>query len=608
MASETKTCQNCKSPFTIEPEDFAFYEKIHVPPPTWCPQCRLRRRLTYRNEHGFSRRKCAAPGHEENIISTYSDPKVHVVDRKFWWSDEWDPGTYGRDYDFTKPFFMQFRELLETVPLIALTDSKSSNSEYCHLTVEMKGCYLVTATWNSEDCCYGNRLSHCKDTIDSYVCFRTEFGYENVYCRDSYQLFWSDNCEGCHNSYFLYDCRGCSNCICCTSLHNKQYHIFNKPYSKEEYGKKVQEMNLGSRNTLHALRKTLAEMRLKAVHRYAQIYQSTNVSGDNIEQSRNCRYCFDVMGNAEDSKYCNWSSDGMKTCYDSGPGSGGKSELTYEGVSIGVNNSRCNFGVAVWYSHDVHYSYGCDSSQYLFGCVSLRNKRYCILNKQYSEEEYSRLLSKVIRHMQDQPYVDARGREYRYGEYFPSELSPYAYNETVAQDFFPIAKEQAEKEGYVWRDPSDKNYVPTIPSGSLPETILDVPDSITGEILECGHRSAQCVHQCTGAFRVIPQELLFYKKFNLPLPSLCPNCRHYERLKLRNPLKLWRRTCECEGQMSKVSAKGGSASGGNGQNVYRNTGVHQHGTGKCPNEFETSYSPERQEIIYCEQCYQQEIA
>src|SRR3989344_554759 len=49
MNSEIKQCQNCKKSFTIEPEDFAFYEKMKVPAPTWCPECRLQRRLSFLN-------------------------------------------------------------------------------------------------------------------------------------------------------------------------------------------------------------------------------------------------------------------------------------------------------------------------------------------------------------------------------------------------------------------------------------------------------------------------------------------------------------------------------------------------------------------------------
>jgi RNA polymerase subunit RPABC4/transcription elongation factor Spt4 len=37
---ETKNCQNCKKDFNIEPDDFSFYEKMKVPVPTWCPECR----------------------------------------------------------------------------------------------------------------------------------------------------------------------------------------------------------------------------------------------------------------------------------------------------------------------------------------------------------------------------------------------------------------------------------------------------------------------------------------------------------------------------------------------------------------------------------------
>ena len=40
---------------------------------------------------------------------------------------------------------------------------------------------------------------------------------------------------------------------------------------------------------------------------------------------------------------------------------------------------------------------------------------------------------------------------------------------------------------------------------------------------------------------------------------------------------------------------------------YQNTVEHSHHKGKCPNEFETSYAPDRPEIVYCEQCYQAEV-
>ncbi len=593
MNSETKKCQNCHNQFTIEPDDFDFYTKIGVPAPTFCWECRLQRRLTWRNERGLSKRKCSAPGHTEDIISIYSDPKFPVYDHEYWWSDKWDAASYGQDYDFSRPFFTQFRELLEKTPHLALFDSKSVNSKYCNYVVEQKNCYLVSASWTNEDSSYANRLSHCKDTMDSHICFRTEIGYENVYCRDSYHIFFSRNSESCNNSYFLYDCRGCSNCVCSAGLRNKQYYIFNQPYTKEEYQKKVKELNLGSRKTIHELKQKMEELRLASIHRYAQIFKSVNVTGDNIEQSKNCKECFDVMGNAEDSKYCVWSSDGMKTCYDSGPGSGGKSELTYETISVGVVNSRCGLCATIWYSNDVWYSYNCHSCQYCFGCVNLRNKKYCIFNKQYSKEEYDELLPRIQKHMAEMPYKDAKGRTYGYGEFFPIELSPFGYNETIAQEFIPLKKEEAEKENFSWRVPGKRDYTPTLRAVELLDSIEEVKDDVTKEIIECAH-AGKCSEDCATAFRIVPAELDFYRRFNLPLPQLCFNCRHAGRLAQKNPLKLWKRQCQCAGEASE-----------NG--VYKNSASHHHGHSHCEEKFETTFGPERPEIVYCEQCYQSEV-
>ena len=592
---ETKTCQNCKQNFVIEPEDFDFYEKIKVPPPTWCPDCRLQRRLMWRNERTLYRRKCDAPGHSEDIISIYpQEVPFKVYDHEFWYGDGWDALKYGRDYDFTKPFFQQYRELLEATPAVALFDSKSVNSSYCNVTVEHKNCYLVTAGWGNEDSMYSNRISYCKDTLDSYAGHKTEFSYENVYCKDSYQLFFSRNSESCNNSYFLYDCRGCSDCVCSTNLRNKQYYIFNKPYSKEDYFKKLEELNLKNRDGLKKLAAIFDEMYLKSVHRYAHLINTINVVGDNVEDSRNCYYCFDLAGNAEDSKYCHWGTYGLRDSYDTGAGTGGNSELIYEGISIGVTNSRCYFGAIVWYSHDVQYGFNCQDSSNLFGCVGLRKKEYCILNKQYTKEEYERLLPKIIDHMNKMPYTDAKGRKYAYGEYFPGELSPWAYNEAIVQDYITLDKKTAESQGYRWRDAEEKDPVITIPASDIPQAIKDVSDDILEKTLGCVHAGG-CNDQCSKAFRITSQELEFYRRLNLPLPDLCPNCRHYRRLKQRNPLKLWHRKCQCAGAA-------------NQNQIYKNTAEHAHKETHCPNEFETSYAPDRPEIVYCEQCYQNEVA
>ncbi len=126
---ENRICQNCQKDFTIESEDFSFYEKIKVPLPTFCPDCRTQRRFTWRNERNLYRNKCAATG--ANVISGFSvDSGMTIYEREYWWSDKWDPMSFGVDYDFSKPFFLQFQSFMKSTPMPSSFNARTINSEY----------------------------------------------------------------------------------------------------------------------------------------------------------------------------------------------------------------------------------------------------------------------------------------------------------------------------------------------------------------------------------------------------------------------------------------------------------------------------------------------
>ncbi|MBI4653308.1 hypothetical protein HY750_03585, partial [Candidatus Kuenenbacteria bacterium] len=119
MNTKIKICQNCSRDFQIEPEDFLFYEKINVPAPTFCPECRHQRRLVPRNERSLYKRKCDLC--QKEIIAIYNDKDPFpVYCYNCWWSDKWNPFDYGRDYDFLKSFFGQYKALQNVVPRLAL--------------------------------------------------------------------------------------------------------------------------------------------------------------------------------------------------------------------------------------------------------------------------------------------------------------------------------------------------------------------------------------------------------------------------------------------------------------------------------------------------------
>lgn len=575
--SENKICQNCKQNFVIESDDFGFYEQMKVPPPTFCPECRFQRRLIFRNNRVFYKRECVLC--EKSILSVHSKERPYTIYcRDCWLGDKWDAMSYGNNYDFSKTFFEQFKLLQEVVPRINLYRDNFVLSDYCNYGSDFKECYLLFGGKNNERVFFGNQILDSRDSLDIAFSEKIEFSYEIFECIRSNKLFFSHHSQDCIESSYLVDCRNCINCFGCIGLANKQYYIFNVRHTKEKYDEFLKDNQGSHEKHLENLAK-LQELELSLPHRYARIYKSQSSDGDDLSEVKNTHDSFSSR-QAEDSKFLFFCRNGSKNCYDNSF-QGFKSENCYETAhAFGGYNTA--FGTRSFTNQDTYYNEDCHDCKNTFGCEGLRKKQYCILNKQYSKEEYGKLIPRIIEHMDAMPYIDKGGRIYKYGEFFPSELSPFAYNETIAQEYFPLLKEEALEGGHSWKEADERNYKIDIENKEIPDHIKDVEEDIVNKVIGCEHEG-KCKEQCTEAFKIIPEEFKFYKRMNLPLPRLCPNCRHYQRINSRNPLKLWEGKCMCDKEN------------------------HFHGKKKCVVEFETNYAPDRPEIVYCEQCYQQEV-
>ncbi|MFC1616577.1 hypothetical protein ACFL21_05520 [Patescibacteria group bacterium] len=244
----------------------------------------------------------------------------------------------------------------------------------------------------------------------------------------------------------------------CTNLRKKQYHIFNKPYSKEEYQKKMKEIKLGDFNEYTKLKVEFLEMVQQSIHCYATKKNVEDCSGDFLENCKNCDYAFN-SDNCLDSKYICDNSNG-KDFYDDDCSSWGV-ELCYETLG-NPGPYKSAFVISCGYPKEVFYAYISYNCLNCFGCVSLRKKQYCILNKQYSKEQYQVILPKIIEHMKETG---------EWGEFFPLEISPFAYNETLAQDFYPIDGELG-RQNYSWKSSDSRQYQPQ--NFDLPENIKDI--------------------------------------------------------------------------------------------------------------------------------------
>lgn len=578
MNLETKQCQNCRNDFTVESRDFAFYEKMELPVPSWCPDCRLQRRFSLRNERSFYRTTCGLCN--KIMLSTYSpESSVTVVYcPECWWSDKWNPFDYAREYDFSKPFFEQYFEFKKTIPHEALYQANFVNSEYANFGFNYKDCYLMSGGSDNEKIYYGNMIFNSTDSFDILASNHLELCYETIQSYRSSQLRYCFGCEDSSDLAMCIDCRGCVSCFGCVGLHNKQYHIFNKPYSKSEYEKIIADLSLDKYSSIEELKKQSHGFAITLPYRFTRSRNAVESRGEGIENSKNALDAF-YVSDAEDIRY-GFTLVKVKDSYDiSCIGKGG--EQLYEIISS-FGGSHQIGGVRSLFDTNSLYCEDCHNCNDIVASSGLQKKSYCIFNKQYSKSEYEELLPKIIEHMKSMPYFDAKGRSHAFGDFWPIELSPFFYNETKAQEYFPLTKDQVLAEGYTWKESGENKYVITCTVDQLPDSIHDCPDSIVDDIIECYH-GGRCNDGCSKAFKILRQELEFYRRMNIPLPRLCPTCRHMERIHQQNPLQLWHRSCMCD-------KKG-----------------HQHGDSTCANEFETPYSPERPEIVYCEKCYQQEV-
>ncbi len=499
-----------------------------------------------------------------------------------WWSESWDAKTYARDYDFTRPFFEQFKELLLAVPRPGIIkQGQSINSEYTNRVTDMKNCYLVFATTGAENSRYSTWIMSSKECLDCFGTQKSERCYECIDCSQCYSVAFSQESNNCSDSWFLLNCMNVQNSFGCVNLKNKQYCIWNEQYTKEEYEKKIAELNIHSARSVELLRKKFDEFKRQFIVPALVVRQGMRVSGNWIDHCQdvsrsftcrnvqNVRYGLSLFDAKDSMDFNHW---------------GATAERMYEVQNCGRQIANLKFANECWEQViDCEYVMNCHGSKDLFGCVGMKKSQYCILNKQYTKEEYETMVGKIKMQMDTTPYIDKRGLVYKYGEFFPSDLSPFVYNETMGHDFFPLSKEDAIVAGYGWRDEPQRNYKITMQPDELPDSAADAGDEVTKAIISCAHNG--CMHQCTTAFRILPEDLTLYKLASLPLPRLCPNCRHYERIAKRNPLTLWPRSCQCPG-----------------------AATHQHGETQCQNQFETSYAPDRPEKVYCIECYQQEVA
>jgi hypothetical protein len=518
---------------------------IALTPPRLCSRCRNIRRFSFRNVRHFYYRKSDLTS--KQIIAAHHETKPFpVYDFSEWYGDNWDASEFSQDIDWNRSFLDQFREMYNKIPQWSKVLVNCENCDFSMNCADSKNCYLSSSISSSEDCYYSSRLINVKNAVDCLRLSESEQCYECIDSSNLYNCSYLQNCKNMSDSDYCFDCDSCSDCFLCTNLRQKKYCIFNQQYEKTEY-EKIKSTFLAKGHE-HLMQKLLEGKNLTP-HRDLHNVNVENSSGDFLLNCKNVNESYFITSST-DSRHL---YDGSLTSTSMDCSTPVEFERCYE-----VNNSYMCYEVYfcdnVMHSSNVFYSRGCDRIKNCFGCSGLKDAEYCIFNKQYTKEEYEELVPKIIEKMKT---------DGEWGEFFPISDSAFAYNEAEAFEFAPLLKEEVLAKGLEWYE-EDFSEMHLGSSYSLPTVISEVDDDITTKVLTCDISGRP--------YKILSQELDFYRKMNISPPHKAPLQRHLERIKRRNPRKLWNRECD-----------------------------------KCSKAIITSYAPDRPEIVYCEQCYLSEV-
>lgn len=337
------------------------------------------------------------------------------------------------------------------------------------------------------------------------------------------------------------------------NLRNKRYCLFNTQLSKEDYQQKIEELAIYKRSNFKNIEEKFWEFVKSQPVLGSRSVRSVDSEGVLLVDCKNCTHCVSVE-RAENERYCESTishRDSMDLY------ASGASELMYQSAGSGGDSANLKFSVISKMTTHSEYVINCRNCQFCFGCIALENKKYCIFNTQYEPDEYFKKIDEI---------KTALLHSGEYGEFFPYSFSAFAYNGSDVDYIYPLDKDEIEKLGGLYQEDieTDLSGISTISIDELPDSIKDVTDDILSKAIIC--------EETGKPFRIIASELEFYRRHNLPLPTV----QSYERTK----------------------------------NMFKYMGNHLTHDSVCEScgiSIKSMYEPNTGWHTYCESCFNKEV-
>ncbi len=417
---------------------------------------------------------------------------------------------YWVDYDFSKNIFENIRLLKQKTEFPNLsTYGWAENCDFADTTHNTKNAYLsFGATWDNENILYSSCIKwKCVNVFNSVMAWDCS---ENIYfCNwiiKWYKIFYSKFIMNSNNIWFSRNLNWCSECIFCDSLDNKKYCIKNKQLDEKTYFEEKEKILKNKKSFLDIYNKIPTDWKN---------FWSTDVEWNFIVNSQNVsNWHFAYQVKNWNNLVIVWStSKWCENMFDIFTWGSGYSSDMYWCCSVWTTQN-----IYIWesigMSSNIYYSFNIQDCSFCLWCIWLKNKSFCILNKQYSKEEWYELADKIFFQME---------RDWILWEFFPWSLNPLYFNDTMAyliDDSF--TKEEVEKDGYMWREENIK------------VDILDWVDFISVEKLDKYQWYDEnwnwqidkevlkkvIKDENWNIYKIVPIEYDFLIKHSLPLPEI----------------------------------------------------------------------------------------
>lgn len=258
------------------------------------------------------------------------------------------------------------------------------NCENCYMAFDSSKCTDGAYLYTDENC------NSCVDLDFSNICENCYMSVSSGKCNNCSYVFDSGNLTNCD---YCLNCGNCQDCFGCVDIGNKQYCFFNRQMTKEEYFGVVEEYksNREPEQILEDLRKHAERFPVTATSGTRRTDSNTDYT-DSVYRSQNVYMSFEITDSqnilySNQSHYCVDCCD-LSYCY--------KCENCYNCVDTGHSHT-C---VACYFSNrllNCMYNYYCNNCQDCIGCVGLYDKKFCVLNRQVTEERFNEIKELVAK-------------------------------------------------------------------------------------------------------------------------------------------------------------------------------------------------------------------